>query len=448
MSAARQLILKEGKMSQVRKAMTLAAMLVALAFVIVASGGTVEAAGLCVNPGGTHGCYASIQAAINAAASGSTISIKPGTYRENITVTQSVTLAGAGDDTIIEPAISNPNPCTGSSLCGSPNAASNIFLVQANNVTIQNMLLDGHNPLLHSGIVRGGVDLDARNGIIENFYAGVFNNLQVRHVTIKNIYLRGVYASSGGTFTFRDNVVQNVQGDYYSIAMFNFGGSGVFANNRVSYANDAISANWSMGTQFLNNTITQSGSGVHTDNNGGSGGVADLIRGNEISNCAANGYGIFVFVPYVSPTVANNDISHCSVGLAAYGEAVPVTTTFSDNTVNGMKGSTGVFITDDQLGYGANSISVVFLGNVIKNNAIGFDLERTVSSNTVAATLHNNDIENNTTGVNNNSGGVTDATHNWWGCAKGPGAPGCNNIVNVGGSVTNYVPFLKKPNQH
>ena len=87
------------------------------------------------------------------------------------------------------------------------------------------MTIDGDNTALTSGIVAGGADLDARNGIITNHGSGVYQNLEVYKVTVQNIYLRGMYASSGGTFNFHDNTVNNVQANAGSIAMFNFGGS-------------------------------------------------------------------------------------------------------------------------------------------------------------------------------------------------------------------------------
>ena len=45
-----------------------------------------QGATLCVNPGGTSGCFASVQAAVDAAASDDTITIAAGTYVENVLI--------------------------------------------------------------------------------------------------------------------------------------------------------------------------------------------------------------------------------------------------------------------------------------------------------------------------------------------------------------------------
>jgi len=49
---------------------------------------------LCVNPGGTGGCYALIQEAVNDASDGNTIRVAEGTYRETVVLTKSVILEG------------------------------------------------------------------------------------------------------------------------------------------------------------------------------------------------------------------------------------------------------------------------------------------------------------------------------------------------------------------
>ena len=111
---------------------------------------------------GQFGSTGRIQEGINLV-SGSTVNLAAGTYAENVLINKSLELSGAGvGSTIIVPAVSNPNPCTGSSLCGG--AASNVFLVQASDVLIHDLTIDGDNPALTSGIVRDGADLDARMG--------------------------------------------------------------------------------------------------------------------------------------------------------------------------------------------------------------------------------------------------------------------------------------------
>jgi len=322
------------------------------------------------------GTYPTIQAAINAAVTGDIIQVAAGTYVENLIVDKEVEIAGAGAGlTTIVPALSAPMPTATSSL---PAGASNLILVQANNVTIHDLTLDGDNSALTSGIVAGGADIDARNGIITNHGAGVYNGLQVYNTTVKNIYLRGIYASSGGTFHFHHNTVQNVQASSSSIAIFNFYGSGTIEYNTVSDANDAIAANWSSGTQFLNNVVTNSGSGVHTDNNGGSGGTADLIHGNTVSNSTSNGYGVWVFFPYVNAVVSNNTVANVDVGLFAWGGSGG-TSSFSGNTVDGQSrvGSLGAYVTvgPDAWGSWQSNVSTAFANNSIANTAYGVAVE-------------------------------------------------------------------------
>jgi nitrous oxidase accessory protein NosD len=396
------------------------------------------------------GCnFSSIQSAINAATNGQTLTIGAGTYRENVVVDRPLTLKGAGTGTVIEPATSNPI-CSPGSLCGG--AASNIILVQADNVTITNLALEGDNPTLTSGVVVEGKDIDARNGIITNHLMGTFNNLVVSKVKVSDVYLRGIYASSGGTFNFNHNTVENVQGEEASIAMFNFEGSGSMEKNRVSKANDAISANWSKGTQFAKNTVTESGSGVHTDNNGGAGGVADVIDGNKISKCKENGYGIFVFVPYVSATVESNQITGCYVGIAAFGGAVSGQgPTFTKNKVSGVGATTsdpagtyGAYITTDQLGFEFGDVTATLMSNKFLSSGTGLFVTQTKptegqpAGGQATVTASGNTIQKNTTGANGETGTVVEAQNNWWGCAAGPNTPKCDTAI----GTVNFTPWL------
>jgi hypothetical protein len=395
------------------------------------------------------GCpFQQIQPAIDAATPGTVITIGTGKYFENLVVDKSVTLRGAGLETIVYPSSSKPE-CAGGSLCGG--TASNGILVEADGVTITNLWLEGDNPNLTSGVERGGADIDARNGIITNHEAGVFNGLVVSRVKVSDVFLRGIYASSGGTFKFTHDTVDNVQGNEASIGIFAFEGAGEMTADKVTRANDAISANWSKGIKFTKNVVLKSGSGIHTDNNGGSGGEADLIQGNTIRECKTDGYGIFVFVPYVSATVEANKVAGCAVGLAAFGGAVSGEgPTFANNVLNGTgaaaSGATyGAYLTTDELGFGFGDLAAVLSGNRFSHFSTGLLATQTSPSPgqsaggqaTIAATPNNSFVANGT-GANGEPGTVVNAAEDWWGCESGPNMGHmCNTAV---GTVT-YLPF-------
>ncbi len=425
------------------------------------------------------GC-ASIAHAIAVSCAGETIDIGAGTFVENVRVPKPLTLHGAGEaSTTLVPAVSNPNPCSGSSLCGGPTAASNVVLVESSSVTVEHLTVDGANPAVTSSITVGGVDIDARNGIIEYYPGGVFDNTVVSHVTVRNIFLRGVYFSGGGSGFVADHVtVDNVRGDYSSIALFNFGGAGTFSSNTVSRSNDGIVANWSRGTSFTANTVTcdldpgrvYGVSALHTDNAGGAGGVPDLLSGNSVSGCD---YGLFVFVPYVAPTVSANTVSHTFVGLAAYAGAFEpeptVTAMFLNNNIGDVdldgtdECATGAEVSTSALGYGATDVKVQLDGNTIRRCTKGVVLSEDIdTSKSVTLTGAGNTITGSVTGVDVaavvsgsiNLGGnrIFGNTHGfanpsavsalaectWWGDGSGPAPTGTGNDVS---SNVDYSPW-------
>ncbi|HEV7684333.1 MAG TPA: C25 family cysteine peptidase [Pyrinomonadaceae bacterium] len=439
-------------------------------------------------PATSFGCdsFATIQEGVNAVTAGGTVNVAAGNYVENVTIPKALTLTGAGAASVfVYPAVSNPN-CGGGgggSICA---GGSNIMLVQASNVTISGMTLDGDNTSLAGGVSVNGANVDARNGIITNHLLATYNNLEVHHTTVKNIYLRGIYASSSGTFNFHDNTVQNVQAEAASIGMFNFGGAGAFTNNTVSLCNDAISSNHSRGTSYTGNTVTTSASGIHTDNAGDGGGTADTISGNTVTNSAMFGYGIWVYLPYKTVNVQNNTTTNVVVGFASFGmapgisakpaqegeqakstrpvpavfdvsepataarlqsvhgplapPAPPYAAIFTGNTADGQHNpsSTGVYFTTSQIAFGSSNTKVKFFSNTVIHNADGFYLEAETGFTLETAASFNRIIDNDSTAVTVASGGSFTGTlngsmeNNWWGCNAGPNNAGCGNIVGAG----------------
>jgi hypothetical protein len=393
--------------------------------------------------------YGCIQYAIDEAtpAGGDVLNASTGTFVENVVVHTPVIINGAGmANTTVIPAISAPNTCVGASLCPT---ASNVFLVQASNITIQNLTVDGDNPAISTP----PYTTDARNGIITdhlNFPSTVFNNLNVNNVKIKNIYLRGLYASTGGSFDFQNNIVDNVAGEANSIGIFNFYGAGLVKNNVVTNCNDGIASNWSSGTTYELNNVSNSGTGIHTDNNGGSGGNADVITNNTISNSPANGYGIFVYAPYKNVLVEKNTITNVEVGLTSAGSYSPtVLTTFNQNTVDGqMKAnSIGVYSTTEIWGYTSGNQNVVLTNNFIKNNVKGFLIASELGY-TNTTTANENSITGNTTGIKlvkdytevpPTGAFVLDFNCNWWGLSDFAGVA---TAVGASNPPVDYAPWL------
>ncbi len=474
-------------------ALASAAILAGAAFAAAPATAAPAAPQPCVNPGGSGGCSSSINAAIASASPGATITIQHGTYAENVVVNKAVTLKGDGNP-VIEPATSDPtcgDPTSGASLCP---GASIVIFVQADNVTIAGLTVDGDNPALHSGVVVGGADIDARDGIETDANTGPFNNFTVRDVTVRNIYLRGIQLQ-GQHFLIQGDTIRNVQGNAnVSVGVLVRFSSGTLRDTTVSDSSDALNSNWSEGVQFVNNTITRSGSGVHTDNAGGgaAGSPSDLIQGNTVKDCTPGGYGVWSFVSYVAPMFEDNTIVNCDIGLAAYGTQQPNIPAFYDNTVRGSggAGTVGALISTDvtSLGFPPDLPIAVFLGNnTIRNVGTGIHLQQTaggghpltatLDGNTIsgsstgidvdgaALTLLDSCVQRNTTGVlvrnggtataftnaiqrnssfglNNTTGTAVDAQLNWWGAASGPAPLGSGDRISAD---VNGTPFLTQP---
>jgi hypothetical protein len=311
-------------------------------------------------------------------------------------------------------------------------------------VTISGFTLNGDNPNLTGGINIGGANVDARDGIITDHRLGVaFNNLTVSNVIAKNIYMRGIYASSGGTFNFTGNTVSNINGNQFSVAIFNFGGAGTIANNTVFNTNDAISSNHSRGVSYLSNTITDSDAGVHTDNSGDFGGTADVINGNVISNCKVNGYGLYSFAPRIGAQFTSNTVSNCLVGMAVFGNngASTSPTVFSDNVVDGVApvtNSIGALASTSLGSFGVANVTALFAGNVIKHFETGLYADGS-RGGLVNGTAHHNVIAGNTTGADAVTSLTFNAQNNFWGCSTGPGAIGCDTVATTSFSTNPWL---------
>lgn len=398
--------------------------------------------------------YCSITAAVAAAQDNDTIVVAPVIHAENAVVTRPVHIIGAGQgQTTLVPAVYNPD-CGGApvgsqgSLCND-GTASIVMLVKASNVEISDLTVDGINPSLAGHMA----DIAARDGIMSGSDA-TYTGFKVHDTTVKNIWLRGIYSpSTNGTFEFRNNTVDNVKSDPSSIGIFSFYGGGIIDGNHVSNANDAIASNWSHGTTFSNNVVTQSGSGIHTDNSHGAGGTTnDLIENNQVScGSVPGGYGIFVFANYADVTVQDNRVGSCEVGLGAFSGRTDDNTPifiahFLRNTVDGAgavkyapgDSTLGAYLSTTSFSYGEHDNAVELTGNTIKGFDVGVETERG-SGKSLTTTANVNRLGGNTVGWQDTgdavtaSNGASNFTNNWWGCNDSPDAGvGCATASGTG----------------
>ena len=307
-------------------------------------------------------------------------------------------------------------------------AAAQMILIDANNVTVQNLTVDGDNPTLPSGNPAiGGADIDAQTGIVTNFNAVdgssnpiTYTGMTVKNVTVKNIFLRGIEYADGnnnanGAFDFENNTVINVQGDdIFSIAIFNSGGNGTIANNTVSATPSAITTDQSYGTDIFGNTITNSALAIQSDNNGNLVGtsVADSIHNNNISLGISLGgvpsYGILVFVPRKAVTVQNNTLPRST--WASRHVAAPPRFGCIQRQHGGRECRRNWRKVSTDTGSSQLSVTASFSGDSYTGtgSATGLQIERIGASPPIASvTLTNTSFDTFTKGIDDEGGTVT-----------------------------------------
>src|ERR1700675_4147887 len=103
-------------------------LVVSCALLFAAFSHTAAASTLCVNPTGSHGCYAKIQSAVDHASVNDVINVAPGTYKEDVLVGKPLSLIGAG---------AHPSVIAATGL------APGIFVVGFNTAGLRNVTIAG-----------------------------------------------------------------------------------------------------------------------------------------------------------------------------------------------------------------------------------------------------------------------------------------------------------------
>jgi hypothetical protein len=403
---------------------------------------------LCVNPGGTHGCYSTITKAVAAASAGDVIVVAAGEYDEAVTIDKPLSLIGAGAGTSI---------------------------IDAESLSV-GVYVDGrHNPGLHSVIISG---FTVENSNFEGILVTNASNVTIRNNSVLhndlNLDVKAMVCVGQPTF-------ETDEGDDCGEGIHFMGvNHSIIANNIDEHNSGGILLSDDTG-QTHNNLVT----GNLVEDNAldcgitlashppaphstapHNGVVHNTIAGNSSIH---NGYevpgagaGVGIFSDGTGPglnsgnvvihnQLMNNGIPgvalHSHVGPASIPPAKP--DNLSDNIIVGnfisgngadkfdtaTPGTTGINVNS---GEGASPIyGTIIAENVIENEdiAIAFNTPAQVNA-------HINNLINKSIGVDNLAKGTVDATENWWGCSGGPGVSGCS-IVKGPGVV--FDPWLFAP---
>ncbi len=247
-----------------RKLLPLVSTLALILPLLLALASPVSAATLCVKPGGPGACYASIQAAVNAAGAGDVIKVFPGTYNE------SVDLGGHSGGLTLRTvnAAGNPTPHTATVNGGTTGPAFNTSSTHSGNITI-----DGFAVQTAKGS-GAGYDYDS-------IHLDVNSNVIIRNVTASGGDDGIEVDQASGNVTVEDSQANSNDSDGF--VLDDVGGN--LTVTRCT-ANDNDDENFDIGDIGGNVTITNSTANRSDDEEG-----FDLnnIDGNvTLTGCTAN----------------------------------------------------------------------------------------------------------------------------------------------------------------
>lgn len=344
------------------------------------------AASLCVNQGGTAGCYSTIAAAVTAASAGDTVTVAAGTYTEHgITITTPVTLQGAGAGSTTIDATGHTAGLTISGITTGNTSISGftienaglqgIFVVNSAHVTIQNnTLMNNDKSLVFNPKNPNATKCpDTPNPFLADDCGEAINLQGSSFSTVANNLVQlnagGILLDdeSGPTHdnTITGNTVQNNKLDCgITLASHASGvgpagpkpGFGIFSN---TITNNTVSGNGAAGVGIFasvpgdaaynnlvqGNTITNNGlPGVTLHSHA----PGQNINGNQIIGNTLSGNGVIgdpdagdsvttgililgAVVPASNITIANNTISNEAVGIWLTG-AGPLTLSGNANS--------------------------------------------------------------------------------------------------------------------
>jgi parallel beta-helix repeat protein len=423
------------------------------ALLLAAFSQAAQAKTLCVNPGGTGGCYAKIQLAVTAAAVNDVINVAAGTYTEGVVIGKPLSLIGAGASSSFINATNQPNGILADGL-NNPglhdvtiagftveNALyEGVLLLSTTGVTVRDNHIvnnDKDGPTTSGTACVGQPDYETDEsydcggglhllGAVDSFVSGnaisgnadgivitdetreAHHNVIIRNTVNANPVVCGIVLASHppvgsqppnyATHFGVDNNTISTNVSTNNGAQKGGAGVGLFAdgNGPGRVSNNVVTGNTLMGNSLP-------GVALHSHKGPALGDTADNMSGNII----------------VSNTISGNG---------------------SDTADSETPGTAGINISSGD--GGSNILGIVVALNTISNEDVDIGVNTGVEVD-----IHLNNLLGGNIGVANDctldgascTGSNINAAQNYWGCSTGPGGSGCTTTSGTNILATSWL---------
>ena len=410
---------------------------------------------LCVNPGGTHGCFNTISKAVAAASPTDTIKVSPGTYKEDVVIGISLSIIGAGaeETTIDATGLSNGVFVDGFDHAGLNNVTiagftiknalnEGVLVVSASDVTIRdNHIVDNDkNPGLNfTGEPKGCPGQPAFETDETGDCGGAIHLIGTAHSIISGNLITGnadgilisdETAESLGNLVIHNRLLNNPL--ECGIVLASHPPVGSIGSPHFGVDNNTVAENVSTANGVQ---IGGSGVGLFSDGNGPGRVSGNVIIRNKLTGNGLGGVALHTHVGPAFGAPADNMDGNKIIGNFIAGN-------LADQFDTATPGRVGININS---GDGGSPVR----GTIISHNVIR-DEDVDIAINTPAEVdIHLNDLLGEKIGVADVCAfdhatictGSIDATENYWGCHAGPGGKECTT---TSGSDILFTPWLEK----
>ena len=404
-----------------------------------------SAATLCVSRQKLPWCSTTISAAVAAAAPGDTILVAPGTYRESVVITKTLSLVALAPNRVTIDASGLSNGIFINGMAAMPNIGVSSVVVSG--FTVKNANFEGilvanaydttltgnhvidNDKALSGGACPGLPDFETSEG--EDCGEGVHLMAAQHSSVVQNI----VEHNAGGILISDETGVNRgnlVSGNVVQDNVFDCG---------ITMASHppAISIGPGPSPSFgvFNNTISH-----------------NISARNGVKGAGA-GVGIFAPSPGTSDSgnvvIDNTLIGNANAGVAMHNHGFAPSpapgVNFNDNVIVGNHFSGNGADSGDAATPGSVGINILsaapITGTVVSQNTFDNEaIDVAFKASAGQLSVHLNNFERRAIGVDNLGTAPVNATENWWGCITGPGSRGC---AKASGPSVWTIPWLISP---